>query len=185
MKRIVVILLCILWMGFIFYNSSNNGTQSNNRSYNFLNELKDIKHGDFQIDKNSTGKNQGHYKDSSQNVPVKERIKRAFDIPDNRQKRINLIVRKNAHAFEYFILAVLVSIFMSTFKLKGRQALVDIMFICLLYAVTDEFHQQFISGRTSLVSDVLIDFFGSLVGILAFYIVYCKFFRKHKNYHIN
>ncbi len=70
-----------------------------------------------------------------------------------------MVIRKNAHAFEYFVLAILVAIAMFAFHLKGRGAIVYIMFICLLYAVTDEFHQAFVTGRTSLVSDVIIEFF--------------------------
>jgi len=53
--------------------------------------------------------------------------------------------------------------------------------ICLLYAVTDEFHQMFVSGINSLVSDVLTDFAGSLIGIGVFYLVYYKIYDRHKN----
>lgn len=37
---------------------------------------------------------------------------------------------------------------------------------------------MFVPGRTSLVSDVLIDFSGSLVGIGLFYLGYYKVFAK-------
>ena len=88
-------------------------------------------------------------------------------------------LRKNAHAFEYALLAVIVSNLLFMVGLKGKNALTTIMFICLLFAVGDEFHQLFVPGRTSLVSDVLIDFSGSLVGIGLFYFGYYKIYIKH------
>jgi VanZ family protein len=38
--------------------------------------------------------------------------------------------------------------------------------LCILYAISDEFHQSFVPGRTSRVMDVGIDTLGSLVGLL-------------------
>ena len=98
-----------------------------------------------------------------------------------RNEEIDLIIRKNAHAFEYCMLAVFVANFLFLFGMKGKNALIYIMFICLFYAVTDEFHQMFVLGRGSLVSDVLIDFAGSLIGIGVFYLVYYKIYDRHKN----
>jgi VanZ family protein len=41
-------------------------------------------------------------------------------------------------------------------------------FMCLLAAVLDEYSQSFLF-RTSKVSDVLIDFGGAIVGMVAYY----------------
>lgn len=180
MKKTAVILFCVLWMGFIFYNSSNNGVQSNNRSYNFLNDLRNIKHGDFHIVKDLIGQDKQKDDNGTNKISLKKKLQKAFDIPDTKQGRLNIFIRKNAHAFEYFVLAVIVSIVLSSFGLKGRRAIIYIMFLCLFYAVTDEFHQQLVAGRTSLVSDVLIDFFGSLLGIFAYYVIRYKLFNRGK-----
>lgn len=40
MKKIISIVLCLAWMGFIFYNSSQNGVESNARSEEFLKSIK-------------------------------------------------------------------------------------------------------------------------------------------------
>ncbi|WP_242960953.1 VanZ family protein [Clostridium peptidivorans] len=40
MKKIISIILCLAWMGFIFYNSSQNGLESNARSEQFLKNIK-------------------------------------------------------------------------------------------------------------------------------------------------
>ncbi|AGY76897.2 MULTISPECIES: VanZ family protein [Clostridium] len=168
MKKIILIILCILWMGFIFYNSSNNGDISNQRSYNILDNLRKEYR---QIKENKIVS-----KDVNGNVQIKiqkGQVKSTYVNPTgNREEKLNLIIRKNAHAFEYFILAILVSGVLFEFNVKGAKALIYIMFVCLFYAVTDEFHQAFVPGRSSLVSDVLIDFLGSLIGIFIFYTIY-------------
>ncbi|WP_196001633.1 VanZ family protein [Clostridium sp. 1001271B_151109_B4] len=43
MKKKLSIVLCILWMGFIFYNSSQPGNQSNEKSTKVLNMIKEFK----------------------------------------------------------------------------------------------------------------------------------------------
>ena len=48
------------------------------------------------------------------------------------------------------------------------------MFICFLYACTDELHQLFIAGRSAEIKDVLIDSFGSLTSILLCNFIYLK-----------
>ncbi|WP_058953530.1 VanZ family protein [Clostridium tyrobutyricum] len=175
MKKIVLILICIVWMGMLFYNSSNNGQVSNEKSNTILNDL-------THTNKKNIQENNDISKDSSNNdktkISLKKKIKEAFKVPDNRQEKLNMFVRKNAHVFEYFVLAILVAIAMFALGLKGRGAIVYIMFICLLYAVTDEFHQAFVPGRTSLVSDVIIDFSGSIIGIILFYATYYKLLKK-------
>jgi VanZ family protein len=44
----------------------------------------------------------------------------------------------------YMLLAILVSIMILNFNKRGRDAIVYILFICLQYAVIDEYHQFFI-----------------------------------------
>lgn len=190
LKKIIAVSLCVLWMCFIFYNSSNTGTVSNTKSYAievhlkkyyFLLKDKVIKLSNnirYKIEskENSKGSlNNCTYKvnHSFLNINNKHKLSNNDDI-------INLVIRKNAHAFEYLILALFISNLMFNFKLKGKSAVIYIMFVCLFYAVTDEFHQAFVPGRTSLVSDVLIDFIGSLIGIFIFYVFYYKVFRKLK-----
>jgi len=160
-------------MGFIFYNSSNNGNMSNERSYNILDNLRKEYR---QIKENKIVS-----KDVNSNVQIKtqkDQVKSVYMNPtENREEKLNLIIRKNAHAFEYFILAILVSGVLFEFNVKGAKALICIMFVCLFYAVTDEFHQMFVPGRSSLVSDVLIDFLGSLIGIFTFYAIYYLLYK--------
>ena len=49
MKKKLSIILCILWMGFIFYNSSQTGYKSNERSVKVLNVIKQFKNDTLNI----------------------------------------------------------------------------------------------------------------------------------------
>lgn len=152
-------------MGFIFYNSSQSGVNSNKFSFSILNKTKS-EYKELKGQKKS-------------NVIIKNN--QVKTLPTTvKEENFNLFLRKNAHAFEYLVLAILVAIALFTYNYKGKKAIIYIMFICLFYAVTDEFHQSFVPGRTSLVSDVLIDFIGSLIGMSLFYLVYYKLRLGHK-----
>lgn len=71
------------------------------------------------------------------------------------------IVRKSGHFIGYFLLALS---YYHTFGAKPNRRWVA-WFIALLYAVTDEYHQSFVSGRDASIWDVLIfDNFGALLG---------------------
>ncbi|QCX34380.1 VanZ family protein [Caloramator sp. E03] len=43
-----------------------------------------------------------------------------------------------------------------------------VILICVLYAISDEFHQVFVPGRGPNIRDVFIDSTGTLVGILIY-----------------
>ena len=162
MKKFLIV-LCVIWVGFIFYNSMNPGYVSHEKSFAIVNFLRN---GKAKIEKIDNAKN-GQNKSSS--------VKKidTHTLPDTKRDSIlDTIVRKNAHAFEYFVLAVIISSILFWYGIKGKNALIYIMFMCLLCAVLDEFSQKFSIKRTSSVGDVLIDFAGSLIGILIFYIVY-------------
>ena len=158
MKKVILIFIGLIWFAFIFYNSAQNGNKSNERSFSIINNIKK----EYKSIKGEKSNNYG-------------------ELPQNsRQEKINLIIRKNAHAFEYCILSVIITTLFFGFGFKGRGAIVYILFICLLYAVLDEFHQLYVPGRTSLVSDVLVDFLGSNIGMWLSYFIY-YFILKRNN----
>lgn len=80
-------------------------------------------------------------------------------------------IRKNAHFFIYLLFGVLVKNALSTSNIKGIKAILIALLICAAYAASDEFHQSFVPGRTSLISDIFIDSSGSFVGILLYSIL--------------
>ncbi len=82
--------------------------------------------------------------------------------------QLNFIIRKLAHFTEYAVLTTLG--YWGWVKAMGRspqQSLQIALFISILFAMTDEFHQRFVPGRTSLITDVLIDCLGASLAALA------------------
>jgi VanZ family protein len=43
--------------------------------------------------------------------------------------------------------------------------------LCALYAMTDEIHQLFVPGRSSLAQDVLLDTLASLAGVVTLFVI--------------
>jgi VanZ family protein len=93
-------------------------------------------------------------------------IKEQFSHADLAQ--LNFVVRKMAHFTEYAILTLL-GYFAWSVSLgqASLQAVRYALFCSIVFAISDEFHQLFEAGRTSLLTDVLIDCLGaSLVALV-------------------
>lgn len=80
------------------------------------------------------------------------------------------LMRKSAHFIAYLILGFLVSHAMkneasAATALKRRGAS---LLLCVVYAISDEFHQVFVPGRGPLLKDVLIDGSGAALGIMLY-----------------
>ncbi|MEW6075531.1 MAG: VanZ family protein [Candidatus Omnitrophota bacterium] len=70
----------------------------------------------------------------------------------------DFILRKIAHVSEYFILTMLIyRAFRNSFRLKTIWLLAWPACISLGYAISDEFHQSFITTRSGNSADVVID----------------------------
>ncbi|WP_243441148.1 VanZ family protein [Dethiobacter alkaliphilus] len=77
-------------------------------------------------------------------------------------------VRKSAHAFLYFVLAVLVIHALGRSGVVGRKAYLIAFLFCVFYAVTDEVHQLYVPGRSGEIGDVVIDSVGAAAGLVVF-----------------
>ena len=90
--------------------------------------------------------------------------------------------RKCAHLTEYAVLALLLWRGVRKPSKSNprawdwREARFTLLLV-MLYAATDEFHQQFVATRTSLVSDVFIDTAGGAAGLFALWLI--GRWRKH------
>lgn len=131
---------------FIFGNSSRDGVSSNNFSRNIIQKV-------IVSQTDSNEENIDNAKDYNWFI-----------------YNLNIVIRKFAHAIEFCVLAIILSIVINSFKVETKLAVVSTMFIVLLLAVFDEFYQIYIPGRNSNVRDVLIDFIGGIIGISIFYI---------------
>ena len=90
MKKKLSIILCILWMGFIFYNSSQPGYKSNERSVKVLNVIKQFKNDTLNIIKELISDD----KRSSLNKHIIYNEDKSFNKSD-KSLNINLAINKN------------------------------------------------------------------------------------------
>ena len=92
--------------------------------------------------------------------------------------RCQFIVRKLAHFSVYTVLGMLTyNAFRGLEKFSFRLTLLFSALLCLLYAISDEFHQSFVPGRSCQLRDVLIDFSGAVCGI-AVAVLFIKLLKK-------
>ncbi len=134
-KRVIKIILVVVWMIIIFLFSNQDAGKSSNLSDKFIYRIYSI----FR----------------SEDVS-EEKMK--LIISNN-----TFIVRKTAHFFVYFVLGILVYILLKEFNINN--IVIYSLLICYLYALSDEVHQFFIPGRSMEFKDTIIDFCGSFIGI--------------------
>lgn len=79
---------------------------------------------------------------------------------------LSYIVRKIAHFTEYFILGLLIYHLVKQYRVISKTEIIWMILFCVIYAMSDEFHQVFIGGRSPKVFDVIIDSLGSSLSIL-------------------
>lgn len=71
-----------------------------------------------------------------------------------------------AHLFLYFMLAALVHTALRIYLPKRKSFLaIDTVIFCLLYGVSDEFHQSFVPGRTATAIDLVADVLGATLAV--------------------
>lgn len=84
---------------------------------------------------------------------------------------MNVPVRKMGHLGEYMILYVL-----TKFALDGtknginKYSSIIALTLSILYAASDEWHQNFVTGRSASIRDVAIDSIGALMGVAFYYL---------------
>ena len=106
---------------------------------------------------------------------TKNEIKK--DKKENIIENTRFLVRKTAHFTLYFILGIIVYLLFTSYGVK-KILFYSILF-CFLYSCSDEIHQLFIFGRSGELRDVLIDFIGSLLGVMIAY----KFYKRKNDCH--
>lgn len=93
-------------------------------------------------------------------------------------KKTHTFIRKLGHFLEFALLGVLALYLAKSYNLSLKVCVVISLLYALIFAMGDEIHQLFVDGRDGRVTDVVIDFCGSLTSISIFYF---KLKRKEKN----
>ncbi len=148
-RKIIYSILIVLWMGLIFSLSNQPASDSTELSDGFIS--------------NTIG---NVYKVFNKNISSDELndIKVKYTHP----------VRKMAHFTIYMILGILVTLLVREYNVSFYKCLFISLLVCLLYSISDEVHQLFVSGRSGEIRDVLIDTSGSFIGIF----IFNKLFKK-------
>lgn len=141
--RIISLILLIGWMGLIFYLSHQNANDSSGMSGGLIKRFVSFFLPNIGADK-------------------------LADIVSSLQ----FIVRKTAHFSLYAILGILSFSHFATYS-QMTLVLKNVLSILVpvLYAISDEYHQTYIAGRSGELRDVLIDSLGAVTGILLVLIV--------------
>ena len=147
LPTVIAILLAVLilsTMAVIFFFSAESGEESGSRSADVTDAILKITHPNLD------------------SLPREEQ--------QSIEASVHHLVRKTAHFLEYAFLAFLTTCLLlwlkhfSVFRIRPRQVWVFPAALGLLYAISDEVHQIF-SHRGARVTDVLIDFAGTLFGV--------------------
>ena len=88
------------------------------------------------------------------------------DAQERYAERIDHPVRKTAHFLEYMLLGSLAAYAWYDAKYRKHIKVLVPFGIGAVYAMTDELHQILVSGRAGMVTDVLLDSSGVLLGVI-------------------
>lgn len=131
----------VLWMLIIFLFSSQNATESSALSGGIVNAFLQVMHS---------------------MIP-------SFDTYFT-HAQVSFFIRKSAHFTIYAILGILTDSALNN-DISSAQRIKMTLLVCLIYAVSDEWHQFFVSGRSAQFADVCIDTIGAEAGLFVKYLV--------------
>lgn len=151
-KRIILILSIIIWMGSVFVFSNQSAMDSSSSS-------------------EKTTKFIMQFYPSVKTMEEKQ--KQEIEI------RMNSVVRKMAHYSIYTLGGVLIACLINTYDFSDKKKIVYGQIAGTLYAMTDEIHQYFVEGRSAEIRDVFLDSLGIATGIILVMIIY-KMIKKKK-----
>lgn len=156
-KKIISIILLLIWMSIIFSFSNQQGESSGSISKKVSEVIVNIT--DIQ----------NQYTDIEKEALTKQ---------------IEPLIRKLAHYIFYAVGGIVIINCVHQFCKKERLLIGTSTVIGVAYAISDELHQLMIAGRDGNIKDVLIDSLGIVTGIVFFLLVkevYQKFTSKKEN----
>lgn len=77
---------------------------------------------------------------------------------------------KSFHLIEYAVLSILLYLGFT----RIRQTII----VGYFYSLSDEIHQHFVAGRTSMIRDTLIDLLGIVLGLIVVQIIFRRLATK-------
>lgn len=142
-RKIIKVMLVVLWMIMIFMLSNDTASASSKKSDGLI-----VRSSEVLLRRSLT-------------VGEKNKILKYLVVP----------VRKSAHFMLYLILGFLVINLLREYMIINTKSIILTIVICFLYACSDEIHQLFVIGRSGEIRDVIIDTFGSGTGIFSYCLI--------------
>jgi VanZ family protein len=183
-KKIICWAAVILFAAAILLFSSQDGSQSNQLSGQYVQKVK--KAGNYMPGevKRVIERIVRNQEDVGNNETTKPLGKESYLEKIKRNQKDNAMLRKIAHIMEYFLLGTLTFTVLFVSKVRQKKAFLITLIFCLAFAYVDEFYQKFIPGRVSSLRDVMIDFAGSILAVIILFCVMSIFKRvKGRNKH--
>ncbi len=90
------------------------------------------------------------------------------------------LIRKTAHVINFFILAFLHGLLFFSYSCNKKYTVLLTFFLGFCGAVIDEITQLFVEGRSAQLSDVFVDFSGTIIGCTVFIFLYQLYVSKLK-----
>ena len=85
-------------------------------------------------------------------------------LPTPEQRWLDSLFEKSAHTFEFAILGALMSRALLAKESPGWRAVGIAVLLTWLYALSDEFHQRYVPGRSADWRDISFDWLGAIIG---------------------
>ena len=140
-KQIIYIILIVIWMTVVFTFSNQPAEISSKQSDGITEKV------------------------------VKAITKNKKEIPQRERDTIETIIRKCAHFGLYVIGGFLMANYINTTKIQDKRIIIYSIAFTFMYAITDELHQLFVSGRSGEIRDVVIDTAGASFGTMMFWML--------------
>ena len=140
MKKYIIIICIILFMGIIYLFSNLKGEVSDRQSIGILDRVILL------FDKNISDEDR-----------------------EELSLKLNYPLRKLAHIVEYFILCLLVCLLFHNLGYNMWKVILITFMISFIFACGDEIHQLFVKDRYGCFFDVLVDTVGIILFLIIYY----------------
>lgn len=137
-KKIIKLILIIVWMLTVFMFSNQNGEESQQTS-------------------NTVTKVIVRILTFNQNITEEQELKSI--------ENLDFTIRKLAHYSIYLLGGILIWGYINTFDIATKKKIIITIIIGVAYATIDELHQYFIANRSANIIDVSIDSLGVITGV--------------------
>lgn len=195
LKKVFLVIISLMCTSFIFYNSSQVGSVSHNRSYSIVNKIIDVLKGEEvsndnkKMSESSAISENNKLENSDDNInystqkainaesknneasiknKILYKIRNINYIKNLSRSDLDHIIRKIAHMSEFALLGLSLCFLFNSFNFNKYNTIIYALFLLLFIAVTDETIQRNVVGRESSTVDVLIDFIGGIISSMFF-----------------